>query len=331
MQDSLLFLKAALPYLLGLAAVGGCSTTAYRLSQMKEHFLKQFNKAHNEQEEYSIIWYINFLTRNINFQIVGMTIFVIIILMLSVSISSIVDMKAKALFYFLELIIAVISWLIWRVRKNFQKTLQESVAEDTRPPVLFLRSFDKDGEAPLSIMDAVSKDSKKIITYEDIAIGYAEMIGPVIAIASPYRAVKDILGAAKGHFEDWQSTILKYMETASLIIMRPYDSEGILWEFEQLVKLNYLHKTILYIYFGGKENRKSREAFEENKTAYENFRQAVLRDYDIEMGDYNQRTPRIFFDDQNKVHKTDDYFDIPIFRKAFYQKYIVARKKGKLD
>jgi hypothetical protein len=331
MQESIALLKNVFPYILALVVFVGCSTTAYRLSQKKERFLKQFNDAHNEQEEYSIIWYRNFLTRMQNGQLIGMMVFIFAIIIFNASISSIIDVSAKTLYFILGHLIVAISYLIWMIRKNAQMTLDESINNDKRPPVLFLRSFDKDGEAPLTIYDAVSENSKKLITYEDIAIGYATMIGPVIAIASPYIAVKDVLGAAKGHFDDWQSTILSYMETASLIIMRPYDSEGVLWEFEQVIKFNYLYKTILYVNFGGKETRKNRLAFEENKVAYENFRQAILGNYAIEIGDYNAKAPRKFFDEQNFVRQADDFFEIPIFRRTFYYQYIIAKRNGSLE
>lgn len=265
----------------------------------------------------------------LNAQIIGMIFFVLLVFVFHSELSGITDFPGGELYYILGLAVALISWLVWMARKNNQKGLTESIEADRRPPVLFLRSFDKDGEAPVSIFDAVSKNSKKLITYEDVAIGYTGMVGPVIAIASPYRKEKEILGAAKAHFGDWQTAIHGFMKAASLIIMRPYDSEGVLWEFEQVIKLGYLGKTILFLEFGGKDTKQAKLAYKDNELAYENFRQALIRDYTIDVGAYNPKAQRTFFDSRHEAYETNDYFDIPVFRKVFYNGYIIAKNKGK--
>jgi hypothetical protein len=242
-------------------------------------------------------------------------------------ISNLVNFSGSGLYNLLALLIALFSFCIWLIKKSNQQTLQENMQTDKRPPVLFLRSFETEGDAPLTIFDAVSKGSKKLITYEDIAIGYTKMVGPVIAIASPLRKETEILGASKGYVEDWQKAIHQYMASASLIIMRPFGSEGVLWEFEQLVKLRYLHKTILYIQLGGKENKTNKRLYQYNELAYDHFRQCVLKDYAIDVGDYNPKAPWSFFDSDNRVYETNDYFDIPVFRKVFYEQYLKSQNK----
>ncbi len=327
MQDFLPTLGHYLPYLLMIAAGGGCAAAAMRFSDKREYFKKQYNIITNENEKQSIAWYNKFLKRQINAQVMGIVVFGALLFAFRDGISNLVNFSGSGLYNLLALLIALFSFCIWLIKKSNQQTLQENMQTDKRPPVLFLRSFETEGDAPLTIFDAVSKGSKKLITYEDIAIGYTKMVGPVIAIASPLRKETEILGASKGYVEDWQKAIHQYMASASLIIMRPFGSEGVLWEFEQLVKLRYLHKTILYIQLGGKENKTNKRLYQYNELAYDHFRQCVLKDYAIDVGDYNPKAPWSFFDSDNRVYETNDYFDIPVFRKVFYEQYLKSQNK----
>lgn len=325
MQDFLPTLGHYLPYLLMISAAGGCTAAAMRFADKREYFKKQYQIITDEYEKQSIAWYNKFLKRQITGQIMGIIIFGALLFAFRDGISNLVNFPGGGLYNLLALFIAIISFCIWLIKKNNQQTLEENMQTDKRPPVLFLRSFETEGDAPLTIFDAVSKGSKKLISYEDIAIGYTKMVGPVIAIASPLRKETEILGASKGHVQDWQKAIYEYMAAASLIIMRPFGSEGVLWEFEQLVKLKYLHKTILYIQLGGKENKTNRQLYQYNELAYDHFRQSVLKDYAIDVGDYNRKAPWSFFASDNTVYETNDYFDIPVFRKVFYEQYLKSR------
>jgi hypothetical protein len=112
------------------------------------------------------------------------------------------------------------------------------------------------------------------------------------------------------------------MKKASLIIMRPYDSEGVMWEFEQIIKHGYLAKTFLYVKWSSEENNISHMHFL-------NFRNKILERFNIFIGDYNPEAPIIFFDNNCEAWETNDYFDIPSFRKIFYHQYLIPKQQIK--
>jgi hypothetical protein len=304
-----------------LAGSAGCGSTAYNFNKKYRYFKYQLNGLCVFEEKESIKWYLKHVSGMRNGQLFGVCLFAGLALVCLDGISSIWEVRSGMGLYTL-FVVSLISLILWIHKKKNQKTLDETLANDKRLPVLFLRSFEQDEEAPLTIFDALSKGSKKLISYEELAIGDAKLLGPVIAIASPLVGEKRIFGAAKGHVEDWQKDVSQFMLEASLVIMRPFGTEGLLWEFEQLITLGHLQKTVLYVNFGGREKRR---VFKLNKTAYDYFRQEVLNRFRIDVGDYQPKAPYVFFDSENVAHTTHDYFDIPIFRRAFYHQYLVQK------
>lgn len=331
-----MYLLQAIPYpklnivlaLCCLAGSAGCGNVAYYFDKKYKHFKDQLNNLCSFEDKQSITWYLKHLFDMRNLQLFGVCLLAGLAVVCLNGIDSMLELRnGRGLYGLLGLLVFVISLIIWIVKKSNQQTLDETLVNDKRSPVLFLRSFEQDGDAPLTIFDAVSKGSKKLISYEELAIGYAKLLGPVIAIASPLVGEKRVLGASKGHVENWQKEVSQFMYNASLVIMRPFGTEGLLWEFEQLFKLKHLQKTVLYVNFGGKETRETKALFELNETAYDYFRQEVLNRFRIDVGDYQPKAPYIFFDDENVVHNTQDYFDIPIFRQRFYHQYL-KQKSG---
>lgn len=56
----------------------------------------------------------------------------------------------------------------------------------------------------------------------------------------------------------------------------------------------------------------------ENRVAFEHFKILVQERHGIDLGSFQPKRPRIFFDAVGKAYSTDDYFDVPAFRKAYY-------------
>ncbi len=80
-------------------------------------------------------------------------------------------------------------------------------AEDRRPPVVFLRSFRKDGtEARLF-----------------------KLIGPVVCIEDP-RSELQTPGAIPLRTEDWRQSVRELIARAQLVVLRPDDTPGVTWE-----------------------------------------------------------------------------------------------------
>jgi hypothetical protein len=115
-------------------------------------------------------------------------------------------------------------------------------ANDKRPPVLLLRSFNDDSLVIRS--DRTWFDSSD--TFEETVTEYLWEFGPVITIGQPNEAIP-LSGAAREYVshEDWQSRVEKLAADASCIVVILGASAGLSWEIDRLDALNLLSKTVI--------------------------------------------------------------------------------------
>lgn len=122
-------------------------------------------------------------------------------------------------------------------------------SRDRRRPILLLRSFEDD--TVLVGLQKTSAEERHIIRFEVLIADNLTRYGPPIAIAQPkYLATP---GAAKEHLPEdaWRQRVLEWMRDALAIVIVVGATPGVLWEIEQVVKNNYVDKTILLIPPGG--------------------------------------------------------------------------------
>jgi hypothetical protein len=110
--------------------------------------------------------------------------------------------------------------------------------------------------------------------------------------------------------DHWQPTVKSFIENASLIIFRPYSTPGVVWEFKQLAINGYLKKTVV-VTMSSQKNAK--DYYEK----YDEFKNIIIEGLGINIGEPNPKARYAYCDNNNDVWETDDYFDIPIFRKVF--------------
>ena len=102
-------------------------------------------------------------------------------------------------------------------RRHYALPADRLLELDTRPPILFLRSFGDD-KAQLWGRGFLGKFRGRTI---DGAIKhFAERLGPFVAIANPNTPLPH-LGAAQAYFSNdtWQSAIARWAEMAQMIVM----------------------------------------------------------------------------------------------------------------
>jgi hypothetical protein len=117
------------------------------------------------------------------------------------------------------------------VGKRYRATsAQKKLAQDQRPPVLYLRRFDDD-EGSLSLW------SRRYTTHEQRLIAILESIGPVIALGRPGEMLPP-LGAARMYLshDSWQATVIELLRTCSAVVIQAAPSPSILWEIEQVTQ-----------------------------------------------------------------------------------------------
>ncbi|MES2850146.1 MAG: hypothetical protein V4685_13895 [Bacteroidota bacterium] len=288
-------------------------------SGQKTYFSQQLTLIEDNEERLTVKWYIKYLNAQMIAQAAGIIISNLVIFFFFNEITDTIEGINPAFGYFtLCGIVSLVSWLIWKTGMDRRLDMNVVRKSDRRPPVLFLRSFQMDGKAPGNIYDLFDRSGKKSFTYERFALMYTSLVGPVVAIADPSDQGKLMISATTDT-SDWQNDVTTLMAESSLIIFRPSNSIGIMWEFDQIIKNGHLHKTVLYVNLGGKN-------VDYNAISFEDFKNKVHERYNLELGEFDPKSPLYFFNEENDALDTFSYFDIPVFRKVFYRNYILLKK-----
>ena len=127
---------------------------------------------------------------------------------------------------------------LWtRGKKVLARTADEVLLHDTRPPVVYLRSFQDD----LITKEVVSPPGFGGLrswgfTEEEQLAKVLSKIGPLIALGRPGDD-RPNLGAARTYVSDeqWRQTITDYMSEARVVVLRVGATKGLWWELQQAV------------------------------------------------------------------------------------------------
>jgi hypothetical protein len=134
-------------------------------------------------------------------------------------------------------------WVIRRGKKHAAALADDVLVADTRPPVLYLRSFNDEEDD--SRLGRFLRPGDHDIAHSTPAWGPREQdamapimaeIGPYVAIGKPRERLPE-LGAARTYVSDdeWQGKINEWLARARLVIVRAGATEGLRWEVGQLV------------------------------------------------------------------------------------------------
>jgi len=135
-----------------------------------------------------------------------------------------------------------------RSKRCLALSAQDVLAHDTRPPVIYLRSFKDDGRNvktfkdsfplwrvlhPMKLWGSVLNvfDTR---TEEEVLAEVLHQIGPVVGIGRPGEKLPQ-LGAARVYVDDdhWQQTVHGFLSQAGLVVLRLGKTPGFFWEVEQ--------------------------------------------------------------------------------------------------
>ncbi|MEE1753968.1 hypothetical protein [Streptomyces sp. SP18CS02] len=120
-----------------------------------------------------------------------------------------------------------------RGQRHLQPTAEEVTARDTRPPVLYLRSFLDDSVTRRSTLAGSYAYGYTQYTEEQELAQALEHMGPFIAVGEPGEELPQ-LGASRLYMDEgWQARVIDLMTGARLVVLRLGTTEGLWWEFEQ--------------------------------------------------------------------------------------------------
>ncbi len=141
--------------------------------------------------------------------------------------------------YLLVFALATCSLWLWRTGKRLRsRTAEEIQNEDSRPPVLYLRSFGSDSQADRSVQGHVIANPftpgmvlKETQTEEEQIAEVMSELGPMVAIGRPGEVLPQ-LGAARMYTSDdeWQAAVRNVLWRSQIVLMRTGETAGFWWE-----------------------------------------------------------------------------------------------------
>jgi hypothetical protein len=162
------------------------------------------------------------------------------------------------------------AWLSNRYRERQRKTVlsaQDLLSRDTRPHVLYLRSF-KDDEITSRLLNLSTEE-------QELAEVMLE-IGPFIAFGEPGEEFPEP-GAARLYSEEehWRETVENLMLRARLVVARVGDTTSFWWEILTAVRLVNPDQLLLII--------------PEDRSLYEEFRRKALEVFPCQLPEHEFR------------------------------------------
>lgn len=143
----------------------------------------------------------------------------------------------------------IAAWLMTRSSKLEAPTVDELLAQDKRPPVLYLRSFSEDKRNSRGrILKTIFDPTDGYKSREEEMVEWAKEIGPVIAVGRPGERLPE-LGAARMYVSDdeWRERIGKLLDGAGFVVMRAASTPGIRWELGEAVRRRDLRSLIIVL------------------------------------------------------------------------------------
>ena len=179
--------------------------------------------------------------------------------------SEIDSWTAMAMVALMVALAGVIGATPWYIMTRFgrnaerQPTLEEVLARDPRPPVLFVRPFD--GERRPFVLGDYDRyarffrgygqpqkgDAVRITLEVYLAASLRRQIGPLVALGSPEDFTHPVSGAVRKYAsdEDWQQEFEELAASAAAILVDAGNSANLRWEFEHILRRGRHDRLIL--------------------------------------------------------------------------------------
>lgn len=176
-----------------------------------------------------------------------------------------------AFWVYIGLTYKLTAWLSNQYRERQRKTVvsaQDLLSRDTRPHVLYLRSFKADETTSRLLNLSTEEQELATVMFE---------IGPFIAFGEPGEKFPDP-GAARMYVEQegWQNEVKNSMSHARLVVARIGDSEGFWWEMLTAVRLVKPESLLLLV--------------PEEKNVYEEFRRKAREVFPCQLPEHEFRS-----------------------------------------
>lgn len=169
--------------------------------------------------------------------------------------SSIATHAGEVMASFLVLLIPA-TWVVRIYRQARRAAMLPGSAlikRDTRPFVLYLRSFQDDTDIKLRARASngrILPEQLLKVPFEEVLCDHLWGYGPVLAIGNPQTKGTSLpLGAARDYASDssWQYEAERLMQNASMIVAVAGKTQGLAWEIDKIINLGLLSKFVLIL------------------------------------------------------------------------------------
>ena len=159
---------------------------------------------------------------------------------------------------YLAMALGTVAWgtrIYRRARREAMMPGSELVKRDSRPVVLYLRSFLDDTDTAISLR-ARATDGRILperfvkISFEEVVTDHLWGYGPVLAIGDPRTKGELVpLGAARDYETDtnWQEAATEFMRQSSMIVVIAGATRGLAWEVDTIVKQGLVSKLVILL------------------------------------------------------------------------------------
>lgn len=179
--------------------------------------------------------------------------------------------------------------LVRRSRRHLAPSGEEVMRRDSRPPVVYLRSFSADkrtarqrfgGFGPWIFLwpaafYVIRQEWRGSSEEEDWSAALSK-VGPPIALGAPGQLPFRGVGRIYVTGDAWRDVVLDFVQRAALVVVLGGETEALWWEIRQVVASEAREKLIFLL-----PNRRRR---------YEAFRDALRRELAVDPGDH----PNVF-------------------------------------
>jgi hypothetical protein len=153
--------------------------------------------------------------------------------------------------------------LVTRGRRMRVSGADRVLAEDVRPPIVYLRPFGADRAEIARRMSSYVRVSPREgfeKTYEERLARTLRTIGPFVAVGDPTERLP-LLGAARMYADDdeWRATVGGLMAEAGVVLLHVGEGNGLTWEFCHVIELDVPERMILSLPLDGKRKEPSRQ------------------------------------------------------------------------
>jgi len=153
--------------------------------------------------------------------------------------------------------------LVTRGRRMRVDGADRVLAEDVRPPIVYLRPFGADRAEIARRMSSRVRISPREgfeKTYEERVARTLRKIGPFVAVGDPTERLP-LLGAARMYSDDeeWRETVGELMAEAGVVLLHVGEGNGLAWEFRHVIELDAPERVILSLPLDAKRRKPSRQ------------------------------------------------------------------------